>query len=254
MVTENSSSQTNSNSRYWGDYADGEIIAAEGPGKGFASYPWVLDHYERALDLSPTESWLIHRMIKYVWKEGGYAFPSMRKVSEEAKISRTTLLKTLNSIIRKGYIQEVGRGNSIFDHRVRYDISGIFNALTFVITCNWESKWAEMRCKPQSIYDWLLDFPEDGYEHIATPVELNHYFNKRGEMFNWCSFEVEPLEKDDLMKKKFEIQCGLCMNKFLAYSTNAKYCHDCRISVSHERWEALIVAYENHEKNLSVVE
>ena len=65
-------------------FTDGEIIAKEGPGKGFASYPWVLDRYERALDLSPAESWLLHRMIKHAWVSGGLVFISMAKVCRES--------------------------------------------------------------------------------------------------------------------------------------------------------------------------
>lgn len=127
----------------------GEIILGEGPGGGLASYPWALDDYERVLDLSPAEAWLLKRLIKQVWKEGSLAYPSMRKISRQAKVSRPTLNRLINNLCAKGLITRSIRENG--DRRHQFSMDGYQWALALCIVCDPGSSWCKQGHEPWSM-------------------------------------------------------------------------------------------------------
>ena len=226
--------------RFSTEFSDGEIIANEGPGKGFASYPWVLDKYERALGLKPTEAWLLHRMIKHYWKSGGLVFISMSKVCRESKISRPTLMRLVKSLLQKGYIDEVGRKPD-GDNRAIYDISGIFLALNSAIKCDSKSDWAQVN--GTMCYANFFKNPEEDLYYFTEPRELNDYYNQQGKRFNWCECHNEPWQ----VKKKNRIysrECWDCKHNFSAGSATAKYCPRCKEQLRKEQWLAFQSAYQ----------
>jgi hypothetical protein len=227
--------------RFSSKYVSGEIISSEGPGKGFASYPWVLDKYERALGLKPAEAWLLHRMIKHCWKGGGQVFISMSKVCREATISRPTLMGLVKSLQHKGYIDEIGR-KPYGDNRAIYDISGIFFALTSAITCDPKSKWSQ---KHGNLCIANFDRnPKEELYSFSEPRELNDYYNQRGMRFNWCQGYSEQWQ---VKKKKpgYQLECSECECDFPAGSATAKYCPNCKEKRRQEQWLSFQRAYQN---------
>ena len=129
----------------------GEAIVAEGPGKGFAMYPWALDKYERVLGLRPAEAWLAKRLLKYKWSENAIVYPSMRLLSLEGCVSRVTLAKYLSSLQRLGYIHKVAERMGRTDHRVPYEIGGLLAALALCIAADPTSEWAKKNGGPVPI-------------------------------------------------------------------------------------------------------
>jgi hypothetical protein len=226
--------------RFSTEFSDGKIIANEGPGKGFASYPWVLDKYERALGLEPSEAWLLHRMIKHHWEAGGLVFISMSKVCREAQISRPTLMKLVKSLLQKGYIDEVGRKPD-GDNRAIYDISGIFLALNVSIICDSKSEWSRVHGK-RCIAE-ILRNPEEEFYSFSEIRELNDYYNQRGKRFNWREgcIEIWPVKKK---KRIYQLECWDCNDNFPAGSATAKYCPNCKEQRRREQWLAFQNAYK----------
>lgn len=225
----------------------GVFIAAEGPGKGFASYPWALDRYERALGITPEETWLLHRMMKHYWKAGGEVNISMRKVCDDALLSRATLDKIIKSLLKKGYITVIGRGKTIIDRRVRYDISGVFNALMMAISCDPASKYCKVNpCG--MVGNWFHNAPAD-WMNFSTPAMLNHWCNARGQRFNWAEGRIEPLETNS-NGEAYQATCSRCGENFLSGSPNANHCPACRENIRLERWRAFQRAYDEFENTM----
>lgn len=230
--------------RYQNIFGDGDLILNEGPGKGFASYPWVLDKYERSLGLSIQESWLIKHFIKFSWDSKGVVNPSVRRISRESIVSRTTIYRIINSLLSKGYIDRVGQINSIYDRRVRYDISGIFNALAYTILLDSQSNYS----KKISVQDVSTIFKDADEELLScdTPAKLNEYLHSVNLKFNWCEFRVEDFDAET--KKKFTIECRNCGEAFLSHSKNSLYCDNCKEEGKKTRWENFMEKIKTHEK------
>lgn len=128
----------------------GQTVEAEGPGKGVAMFPWILDHYERMLRLRPGETWLLKRMLKHAWKFRGLVYISMRKVAREAIVDRKTLTTWTKRLLELNYITLISRGEGS-DRRRRYDVSGIYAALVLCIAVDPNSRWSQERGEPLPI-------------------------------------------------------------------------------------------------------
>jgi len=228
--------------RFSTQFSDGDIIANEGPGKGFASYPWVLDKYERALDLSPAESWLLHRMIKHAWVSGGLVFMSLSKVCRESCISRPTLMNLIKSLLSKGYIDEVGR-KPPGDNRAEYNVSGVLLALNTAIQCDPNSKWAQEN-EPRSVGDSYENPPQEWYS-FTSPAELNQYFHSKGKRYNWCEGRSEKWDIK-ITKRIYELDCWDCGEPFVAGSATAKYCQSCKEVRRQLQWNEFQERYNQH--------
>lgn len=225
--------------RFASSYDNGEIIAGEGPGKGFASYPWALDEYERALGLKPLETWLMKRMLRHSWEKGTLVFVSFRKVCRDADISRETLAKAANSLKAKGYLSDVGR--LPYSHKVKFDVTGIYEALLTAIKCNPKSKWAKTS-GVTTIFDQFEDSPDE-WRKYHTPAEINRWYAARGERFDWSTCTSEPWNNEP--DRVYTVICIECDAEFEAFSLNAKYCPDCREHKRQERWENFKQAFLN---------
>jgi hypothetical protein len=236
-----------SGERYSSRFTDGQVIVNEGPGKGFASYPWVLDRYERALDLSPAESWLLHRLIKYAWKSGGLVFVSMRKICREAKTSRAGIDKLVRLLLQKGYISEIERGHKMTDHRVRYDISGVYLALELAVKCDRNSKWS-IENGEITVGDFF-NHPEDDWFLFTSPGELNTWFNERGKRFNWGEGRSEDWQ-EIRRERSYRLLCEDCGEEFIAGASNAARCPSCQAGLRKRRWEQFQKAYEKFEETI----
>jgi hypothetical protein len=175
--------------RFSTTYTDGTIIIKEGKGGGYASYPWALHDYERALDISVKESWLISRMVKHSWEKRRIVNISMSKVCRKSIISRPTLTKLINSLLNKGYIDIVG-WEEPGDNRAIYDVSGVYAALTIAIMCDPFSDYTEENGK-----HWISDFFENSpyeWSGFSTPKQLNDHLLEQGKRMNWCIGLIEP--------------------------------------------------------------
>lgn len=184
--------------RFGGPYSIGKTIAREGPGEGYASYPWALDHYERELGLTPRETWLLKRMLKYAWDFGKPVYISLRKVTREAIISSATLNRDIKSLTNKGYIRVVNRGENL-DRRIRYDIVGLYFALAYSIRSNPNSK----TCKRFKITRNMLDrLTEEAQNLIIDEIPnderitigmINDILNRKGFYIDWCNCYLKIL-------------------------------------------------------------
>ena len=218
-------------------YGNHEIIAGEGPGEGFASYPWALDKYERSLGLCIQETWILKRLLKYSWTSEGIVYPSIRNMERESGISRPTIYKYINSLISKGYLDYAGQIDSIRDRRVRYNISGLINALGLAIMLNPKSDYALQR-GAEDITKYF-DIPIDFLTKINTPGEINEYYNKQGLRFNWRNHSVEKFDfEKNKYKKVYTKNCSICDAIFTSHSGNAKYCVSCKEKRKAESWSA----------------
>ena len=228
--------------RFSTQFSDGEIIANEGPGKGFASYPWVLDDYERALDLSIAESWLLKRLIKHYWKSDSLVYLNKSKICRSSKISRPKLESLFKSLMQKGYIDEVGR-RPPGDNRAEYDISGVFLALTFAIKCDPGSNCAQ-KDELLSIGDFFNN-PQEEWLSYTTPKELNRYFHNKGLRYNWCVGHSEPWDIEE-SERIYEVDCVDCGEQFFAGSATAKYCQACKKVRRESRWNEFVESYKQY--------
>lgn len=139
--------------RFGGDWhwklADGqqltisEAIQGEGPGEGFAMLPWALDRYERVMRLRPGEAWLLKRLLAHSWEYGSEAFLSLRRITYESSVSRSTLQAWMTRLEQLGYVRCLSDGTRI-DKRWRYDPSGAYGALALCIAADPSSRWAQM--------------------------------------------------------------------------------------------------------------
>lgn len=138
--------------RFGGDWnwklADGkplkisEAIRGEGPGEGFAMLPWALDKYERVMRLRPGEAWLLRRLLAHSWEYGSEAFLSLRRITFESNISRSTLQAWMTRLEHLGYVRFLSDGTRT-DRRWRYDPAGAYGALALCIAADPSSKWAQ---------------------------------------------------------------------------------------------------------------
>lgn len=223
-----------SENRFESKFFPGRIIGGEGPGKGFASYPWILDDYERVLDLSPEESWLLHRMLKHAWKQDTLVHISMARVCRDARISRPKLDGLIKSLLQKGYIAVAGRGHSLTDHRVRYDVSGVITALAVAVMMDPDSKWGQAH-GAVTFEQLFRDMPPE-WTGLGPPGQVNAYFNARGQRFNWCSLRLEAWA-GQASKKTYQLECEGCGAVFTAGSKTAKRCAFCRELIRQVRWQ-----------------
>ena len=122
-----------------------EAIQGEGPGdgpsKGFALCPWVLDKYERVLRLRPFDTWLLKRFLKHAWEFGADVFLSLRRITREADVSRPTVQAAMRRLEELHYLRLVSEGGG-WDRRRRYDVSGVFGALALCIAADPTSEWS----------------------------------------------------------------------------------------------------------------
>lgn len=119
----------------------GQAILHEGPGGGFASYPWILDKYERALGLTVGETWLLKRMLAHAWTFAGCAFISLRKAARQSKPSYTSVYRWCKSLRDKGLIVPTEHKDK-GDRRVSYDVRMTYAALALCIACDPVSKFS----------------------------------------------------------------------------------------------------------------
>jgi hypothetical protein len=129
----------------------GEAIQSAGPGEGVVMLPWALDHYEAALRLKPGESWLLRRMLAHVWTYGGQVYLSLRKISFESGVSRTTLHTYVKKLVKLGLIRRIPdeeRELKDGDKRVCYDVSPTYAALAIAIACDPHSEWSKANGGP----------------------------------------------------------------------------------------------------------
>ncbi len=229
-MTDNKSSTVFRN-RYESKLGSGAIIEIEGPGNGFASYPWILNKYERKLGLKPEISWALILLLKYLWKSNGLVFPSKNKITRESNISKNTLIKYFRVLENDlGYIQEVKEFEHSSDKRKRYNLTGILNALTICIKSDENSRWSGLYGS-ESISS-LLKLTEIDFQQVR---EVNEYFHREGSHFDWCTLELQNINKrqNGLMKK----ECENCGSEFIAYSHNSKFCYLCKEEMRTKNWE-----------------
>lgn len=131
----------------------GDVICGEGPGQGFQMLPWMLDEYERALRLRPGEAWILRRMIAHAWEYRGVVFLSMSKITDQAMIARKTLDAYLCRLQNLGYIKLISNGAGL-DRRKRWDVTGIYAALTLCAMANPASTWSQSHGGPMPL-EWI---------------------------------------------------------------------------------------------------
>jgi len=184
--------------RFGAAYGIGKTITREGPGDGYASYPWALDCHERDLGLSPNESWLLKKMIKHVWVFEEPSFISMRKLTRESIISSATISKIIKSLKNKGFIRVMNRGVRR-DRRIRYDIAGFYFALAYSIRSNPNIKYCKEIKKKLNILDSLGvealnlvkdEIPENTRITIGT---INDILNRKGFYIDWRNRYLKKL-------------------------------------------------------------
>jgi hypothetical protein len=219
--------------RYANHFDDGRIIKkASGlkKGKGYASYPWALDENEKSLGLSPKESWLMKRLLKHHWLLGGVVYPSISKIAETSCVTRQTIHRYLKSLKEKGYLHTIGRFPGKMQAPMVYSVVGLYNALTFAIINDEKSPF---QCLPENKKEKaidkltaIIDMLPIEITNSKTPIEINEYFNKKKEVFDWGTFEIHDIDEK---KRKFEMTCVLCGKGFNSSSQLAMYCEACQI-------------------------
>ena len=235
---ENSKSQ-----RFTNMLDGGGILVSEGKGAGFASYPWILPKYERALDLIPMEVYVIHKALMHNWDARGVAWFSVNKMAKSAIVSAKTIRKYQKSIQEKGYFDRDPRKLPIYDRRIRWIVSGLYTALAFCVLCDPNSKYYELHPfeKAKNAYDLIPNAPED-FRLLTAPIEVNEYAKSHNFRFNWGMLQLEPLNNDE--EKRFTFICERCFEEFDTDSHNAKFCPICRQEIQGIKWEEFI-----HNKN-----
>jgi hypothetical protein len=204
--------------RFGEDYGIGKIIArAAGVGDGYASSPWILDEYERTMGITPTESWLLKRLIKHSWNFGDYVYISMRKIARDSMISSSTLNKVRKSLLNKGFLFIVKRGDGT-DRRIRYDIRRVYFALHLSIVTDPDSKLPSLQGLDRSLQNRL---PKDVLSLIIEDLPLdkrltvgivNQLLNQKGFTLDWWMMKLidlphpEILHKSQKQSPKFAIQ------------------------------------------------
>ena len=223
--------------RFSTQWTDGQIIVDEGEGYGATSYPWALNDYEAALGLSPSETWLLIKMIGHVWELDGRSYFSMAGIVKTAIISRTTLDNIIVKLKRKGYIHCEGpRGK--FDKRNIYDISGVYFALTCAIQCNPDSYYSTKNGGPCSMAELLRESPKV-FANYTTPAQVNEYYHARGKYFNWCTAKVEELDTEG-KAHKYNLVCEACGQEFYTDAHNAIRCPICRVDYEEHRLQIFL--------------
>jgi hypothetical protein len=206
-----------SETRFGAEYGIGKVIVKAGPGQGYASYPWALDEYERDMGITPTESWLLKRLIKHSWNFGKHVFISMRKITRDSMISSTTLNKVRKSLLNKGFLFIVNRGVGT-DRRIRYDISRVYFALYFSIVTDPDSKLPFRQGFDRSPQNRLTKevlslITEDLQPDKRLTVGIvNQLLNQKGFTLDWWMMKLIDLPYPEILHEspkqysKFAIQ------------------------------------------------
>jgi hypothetical protein len=160
---------------------------------------------------------------------------SFKQISREADISYNTLLSIRDALIQKGYIREIGRRNTLTDHRIEYCLQGLLNALTNTIKCDPQSNWAKANGKSLVMSDFFYSIedgirkPYEAFSRFTTAKEVNEWILKnRPHMAPpWDGGSVVPLPKP-ISKPVRLVDCANCGVGFETSSPNALYCSSCR--------------------------
>jgi DNA-binding MarR family transcriptional regulator len=129
--------------------------------------------------LRPIHAWLLKRLLKHAWEHRKPVYVSVRKMSLEAKVSRTAISTYLKALEEMQYIRRVADCVSRRDRRVPYDVSGAFAALAICIACDPTSKWAEQNDGPMSIEQAVVLAADDGSEPFSLDWEALAVLAKR---------------------------------------------------------------------------
>jgi hypothetical protein len=193
--------------RFGGETGAGTHITYGWPGDGYASYPWALDHYERNLGISISESWLLKKLIKYSWNFGDRVYPSLRKMTRDSIVSSATLNENIKSLRRKGFVRRISFGEGM-DRRIRYDIGGLMIALAYAIASDKKSFLNKEQSlnydlrslgKNVSLEKFLADFPN---VEILTISDVNNLLNSNGKFIEWGVDKIYQIPDDMKSKKK----------------------------------------------------
>ena len=186
----------------------GEAILSEGAGGGWYALPWMLEKYERVLDLKPSEAWLLTRMLKHSWDSDTLVHISFRKVERKAKITAKTVRKLARSLTQKGYIKlEKDCASFKGDQRNRYDVNGIYIALLVCLVFDPSSKHngnygSRSSDAHLALCSWACDeFPNLNWELLEGDAGDTRYDVDCPEDHALAYF-VERLMSSDLFQKR----------------------------------------------------
>ncbi len=205
----------------------------------YASTPWPLDKYEKALGLKPNERWLLDKFLKHVWYLGGYAFPNLSRIAENSNISRSSLNKYLKSLKAKGYIHKIGKLPRLLQSPYMYSVIGLYNALTFAIINNPKGNIEKLSEKDRGIVlrnndKFLQKLPEE-VRGFNTPQEINKFMNNNGKLFDWETIEIFPLGEHK--RPKYVLECNRCNKPFESTWKDEKACISCRMHFAEEEFD-----------------
>jgi len=205
----------------------------------YASTPWPLDKYEKALGLKPNERWLLDKFLKHVWYLGGKAFPNLSRITENSNISRSSINKYLKSLKAKGYIHKIGKLPRLLQSPYIYSVIGLYNALTFAIINNPKGNIEKLSEKDRGIVlrnnDKFLQKLSEEVRGFKTPREINKWMNENGKVFDWETLEVYPLGEDK--RPKYVLECNCCNKPFETTRKDEKVCIDCKVQIAEEEFD-----------------
>ena len=205
----------------------------------YASTPWPLDKYEKALGLKPNERWLLDKFLKHVWYFGGYAFPNLSRIAENSDICRSSLNKYLKSLKSKGYIHKIGKLPRLLQSPYMYSVIGLYNALTFAIINNQNGNLENLSENDKGIVfknfkRFVQKLPEE-VRGFNTPQEINKFMNNNGKVLDWETLEVYPLNKDK--RPKYVLECNSCNKPFESTRIDDKTCINCKALIAEEEFD-----------------
>lgn len=102
--------------------------------KGFKTIPWALDKYENILGLTPTESWLLRRLLGYYFSAKNETYPKLANIARASTVTRGYLSKVLKHLRDKGYVEtKTDTPGRQPGQPLKYKFNGLFRALAICI-------------------------------------------------------------------------------------------------------------------------